>query len=180
MYYYRRVSNFEQNLHIARYFNIFWQSKTFRVMLIENYYWLNWCLFDVTVIFKNMRVSKKYNVSHEASKYIIWLLTWRTAINLLNSLFMNAVVFSSSVYKHPRPRRDIDATENITDFEIWCWKHAIGAGGLEFKSRVGQIGTVSPTARHRSDDPSELCSPVAKPRRWAPPLVTRFGVIARV
>ena len=34
--------------------------------------------------------------------------------------------------------------------------HAIGAGGLGFKSRVGQIGTVSPTSRHRCDVPSEL------------------------
>ena len=37
--------------------------------------------------------------------------------------------------------------------------NAIGAGGLGLKSRVGQIGTVSPTARHRCDIPSELCSP---------------------
>ena len=36
--------------------------------------------------------------------------------------------------------------------------HALGAEGLEFQSRVGQIGTVSPTARHRCDVPSELCS----------------------
>ena len=27
---------------------------------------------------------------------------------------------------------------------------------------------------------SKLCSPGAKPRRWAPQLVTRFGVIRRV
>ena len=45
---------------------------------------------------------------------------------------------------------------------------------------TGQIGTVSPTARLRCDVSSELCSPGAKPRRWAPPLVTRFGVIPRV
>ena len=40
--------------------------------------------------------------------------------------------------------------------------------------------TVSPTTRHRCDVSSELCSPGAKPRRWAPQLVTRFGVIQRV
>ena len=57
--------------------------------------------------------------------------------------------------------------------------HAIGAVGLGFDSRVGQIGTVSPTARHRGDVFSELCCPGAKPRRCAPPLVTRFGVIPR-
>ena len=52
--------------------------------------------------------------------------------------------------------------------------HAIGAGGLGFKSRVGQISTESPTARHRCDvSPElELCSPGAKPQRRAPPLVT--------
>ena len=46
--------------------------------------------------------------------------------------------------------------------------HAIGAGGLGFKFRVGQIGTASPTARYRCEVPSELCSPGAKPRRWLP------------
>ena len=40
--------------------------------------------------------------------------------------------------------------------------------------------TVSPTARHRCDVSSELCSPGAKPRRWVPSLVTRFGVILRM
>ena len=56
----------------------------------------------------------------------------------------------------------------------------IGAGGLGFDSRAGQIDTVSPTTRHRCDVSSELCCPGAKPRRWAPQLVTRFGVIRRV
>ena len=58
--------------------------------------------------------------------------------------------------------------------------HAIGAGGLGFKYRVGQIDTMSPTARHRCDVSSELCSSGAKPRRWTPPNVTRCGVIPRV
>ena len=53
---------------------------------------------------------------------------------------------------------------------------AIGAGGLGLNFRAGQIGTVSPTARHRCDVSSELCSPGAKPRRWASTLVTRFDV----
>ena len=34
----------------------------------------------------------------------------------------------------------------------------------------------SPTARHRRDASSELCCSGAKPRRWAPPLITRFGM----
>ena len=38
----------------------------------------------------------------------------------------------------------------------------------------------SPTARHRCDVSSELCCPSAKPRRWAPLLVTRFDVIPQV
>ena len=37
--------------------------------------------------------------------------------------------------------------------------------------------SVSPTVRHRCNVSSELCCPSAKPQRWAPPLVTRFGVI---
>ena len=61
------------------------------------------------------------------------------------------------------------------------WKaYAIGAGGLGFDSQAGKIVTVSPTARHRCDVSSELCCPGAKPRRWAPSLDTRFGVIPRV
>ena len=52
--------------------------------------------------------------------------------------------------------------------------------GARFKSRVGQISIVTPTSRHRCDVSSELYSPGAKPRRWAPPLVTRIGVIPRV
>ena len=35
--------------------------------------------------------------------------------------------------------------------------------------------TVSSTARHCCDVALELYKPGAKPRRWAPPLVTRFG-----
>ena len=60
-------------------------------------------------------------------------------------------------------------------------KHiAIGAGGLGFDSRAGQIGTVLPTARHRCDNSSELCYPDAKPPRWIPRHVTRFDVIPQV
>ena len=40
--------------------------------------------------------------------------------------------------------------------------------------------TVLPTAGHRSDVSSKLCYPGAKSRRWAPPLVPRFGVIPPV
>ena len=58
--------------------------------------------------------------------------------------------------------------------------HVIGAGGLGFDSQADQIDTKSPTARHRCDVSSELCCPDAKPRRWVPPLVTRFGIIRRV
>ena len=39
--------------------------------------------------------------------------------------------------------------------DLWLSAYAIGAVDLGFKFRVGQIGTVSPTA---------------KPRRWTPPL----------
>ena len=54
------------------------------------------------------------------------------------------------------------------------------SGRSGFDSWTGQIGTVSPTARHRCDVSSELCCPRAKPRRWAPPFDTRFGVTPRV
>ena len=54
--------------------------------------------------------------------------------------------------------------------------HAINSGGLGFDSRAGQISSVSPAVRHRCDVSSELCSSGAKPQRWAPPLVSRFGM----
>ena len=49
-------------------------------------------------------------------------------------------------------------------------------------SNLGSVksDTVSPTARHRFDVSSELCCPGVEPRRRAPPLVTRLGVISRV
>ena len=40
--------------------------------------------------------------------------------------------------------------------------------------------TISPMTRHRRNVSLELCCPDAKPRRWTPPLVTRFDVIPRV
>ena len=60
----------------------------------------------------------------------------------------------------------------------------MGAGDLAFNYRVGQIGTVSPTARHRRYDIfsehffRHALSRGDDPRQ--PPLVTSFGVIARV
>ena len=60
-------------------------------------------------------------------------------------------------------------------------KHStISAGDLEIDSRVGQMDTVSPAARHRCGVSSELCRLGAKPWRWIPPVVTRFGVIPRI
>ena len=43
-----------------------------------------------------------------------------------------------------------------------------------------KLNTVSPIARHRCDYSSQLCYPGAKPRRWAPPLITRLSVIMRL
>ena len=40
--------------------------------------------------------------------------------------------------------------------------------------------TASATSCHRCDVSQELCCPGAKLRRWASPLVARFGVMARV
>ena len=42
-----------------------------------------------------------------------------------------------------------------------------GAEGLRLDSRVGQIGTVSPTTCHRCDVSSKLCCPGANLRRWS-------------
>ena len=59
------------------------------------------------------------------------------------------------------------------------WRHRYWGGRFEVRLPSRLNRTVSPTARHRCDVFTELCSPGAKPR-WAPPLVTRFGVISRV
>ena len=54
---------------------------------------------------------------------------------------------------------------------------AIGAEGPGFRSRAGQIGTMSLTARHRCNVSLELCCPGAKPRRRAPPLVIAYALV---
>ena len=47
--------------------------------------------------------------------------------------------------------------------------------------RIRIPGRSNRTQIHQRCDVSlELCLPDAKPRRWAPPLVTRFDVILRV
>ena len=56
----------------------------------------------------------------------------------------------------------------------------IGAGDMGFDSQPGQTGTVSPTVRHRVHVVSELWYQDARPRRWAPPLVTRLGAKPQV
>ena len=48
--------------------------------------------------------------------------------------------------------------------------NAKGAKDLEFDFRIGENGRAA----------RELCCPGAEPRRWIPPLVTRFSVIAQV
>ena len=60
--------------------------------------------------------------------------------------------------------------------------YSIGTGDLGFDFRDCQIGAVSLTAHHGCNVSSKLCCSLSrlKPRRWAPPLVTLFGVIALV
>ena len=57
---------------------------------------------------------------------------------------------------------------------------AIGAANLD--SIPGQVKSVIVllTARHHCDVSSELCCPVAKPRRWTTPLVTHFGLVPQI
>ena len=55
---------------------------------------------------------------------------------------------------------------------------ANGAEGSEFDYHASHIGAVP--ARHRFNVSFELCCSGATSRRWAPPLVARFGVIPRV
>ena len=57
---------------------------------------------------------------------------------------------------------------------------AISAGGRGFGYQQVKPNTVSQLVRHRCDVSAELCCPDAKPRRWIPLLVTRFGVIKRI
>ena len=53
----------------------------------------------------------------------------------------------------------------------------IGAVGLEFDPRAGQIGhCLQPLATAATF----LCCPGVRPRRWAPPLVARFDMIPRL
>ena len=57
---------------------------------------------------------------------------------------------------------------------------ATDSGDLGFNSRSVNSDTVASAARHRCDGSSELCYSGAKPRKRAPPLVTRVDVITRL
>ena len=54
---------------------------------------------------------------------------------------------------------------------------ANGTGGLRLDSWPRLIGHI---VANRYGASSKLCCPGAKQQRWAPPLVTRFGVISRL
>ena len=54
-----------------------------------------------------------------------------------------------------------------------------GAEGMRYDSRIGQSGHSVANDSH-DDVSSELRCPSAKPQRYAPLLVTRFGEIPRV
>ena len=54
---------------------------------------------------------------------------------------------------------------------------AIGVDGLGFDSRAGQVDYC---CQRLTTALQFRCWPCAKPRRWAPPFATRFGVIPRV
>ena len=60
-----------------------------------------------------------------------------------------------------------DGTENV-------------AIDVQVDSGLIKSDTVSPTARHRCDVCSELCFSSAELQTWAPPVVSRCGVIPRV
>ena len=78
----------------------------------------------------------------------------------------------------------VDTENKSSLYSRWPLAQLLSAryrcGRFGIDSRAGQIGTVSRTACHRCDVSSELCCPGAKPRRWAPQLVTRFSVIWQV
>ena len=57
---------------------------------------------------------------------------------------------------------------------------AIGTEVLGMIPGPVKSNTMSPTARRRCDVSSELCCPGAKPQRWAPILISLFGVIPQV
>ena len=57
---------------------------------------------------------------------------------------------------------------------------ALCAEGSGFDYQGGESNAMSPTALHRCDVFSKLCCPNARPRRWAPLLVTRLDVTPRV
>ena len=89
---------------------------------------------------------------------------------------------------HPSPTSHIEQcpVEYASFFFHWPVSSvvphlAIGGRDRGFDSyRPVKSDAVSSTARLRCNVSSELCCPGAKPRRWAPPLVVRFGEISSV
>ena len=95
---------------------------------------------------------------------------------------MNIIVWFS------RLSRDIATTEEFSPL-LPCWSTFYLAQCLctaNVQKALSSIpepvnsNAMLATTHHRCAVSSELCCPGAKPRRWIPPLVTRFGVISRV
>ena len=70
------------------------------------------------------------------------------------------------------------SNKNLNFVDLVVKDIVVAARGLGFNFRPVKSG--SDAVVHHCDVSSELCCPDGKPRRWAPPLVARFGVIARL
>ena len=141
------------------------------------------CDYDVTNKNKMCPISKSYEKYSNQIKSSLYSPHYAEACNELRGPSPRLSAWATQLRRNvatvaSRWRHCADLTG--PGIEPQTSRTAIGGEGLGFNSRIGQIGTVSLTTRHRCDVSSELCSPGAKPRRWAPQLVTRFGVISRV
>ena len=74
-------------------------------------------------------------------------------------------------------RNRTDSAVNTDRMALWREALPSVGGGLGFDSRTDEIGH---NVVHRCDVTAKLCCLGAKPRKRAPPLVTRFLIIPRV
>ena len=108
-----------------------------------------------------------------------WDLTQNTPPNSRLVIVVAAMLISAPSPQHDKEydkRKDL--LQNQPVISVVCTLLSVREVWGSIPGSV-KSDTVSPTACHRCDVSSELCCQGAKQRRWAPLLVTRFGVISR-
>ena len=132
-------------------------------------------------------------IKHQLLKILIryrkWVMQVMFPTQIKSSLYSPYYAEACNELRGPSPRLSAWATQLRRNVATVAsrWRHCVDLTGPGIEPQTSRTDSVrlateltTPTTRHRCGVSSELCSPGARPRRWAPQLVTRFGVIRRV